>query len=235
MPAPYDMAFGDGRWRRTKPARADTTSWRRSLGGVSHAATVVRSTAPPNRRAAAARRRLAIANCDRRAPRRHPRTPRWHQRRAVPGIQPAGGADASKSGASFRRAMTREGYVLKKNGGVRVNATDPTFSAAARPFSGRSAGSIRGAWSRSTRRGEYRDGPFAGGPAVAMSMSRRGPPIGATTSRSSARCASTAGSRWARAGARCGPRISIAGSRPLGAAAAPGRHRAARQQSVRAT
>ena len=34
----------------------------------------------------------------------------------------------------------------------RVNATDPTFSAAARRFSGRSSGSPRAGWSRSTRR-----------------------------------------------------------------------------------
>jgi len=62
------------------------------------------------------------------------------------------GRAASTSAASFRRAMTREGYVLKKNGGVRVNATDPTFSANGRRSSGRSRGSIRGAWLRSTRR-----------------------------------------------------------------------------------
>jgi len=62
------------------------------------------------------------------------------------------GRAASTSPASFRRAITREGYVLKKNGGVRVNATDPTFSAAVRRFSGRSSGSIRADWSRSTRR-----------------------------------------------------------------------------------
>ena len=62
------------------------------------------------------------------------------------------GRAASTSPASFRRAITREGYVLKNNGGVRVNATDPTFSAAARRFSGRSNGSTRAGWSRSTRR-----------------------------------------------------------------------------------
>lgn len=56
------------------------------------------------------------------------------------------------SPAGFRRAISREGYVLKKNGGVRVNATDPTFSANARRSSGRSGASIPGAWSRSTRR-----------------------------------------------------------------------------------
>jgi len=62
------------------------------------------------------------------------------------------GRVASTSPASFRRAMAREGYVLKKNGGVRVNATDPTFSANVRRSSGRSSGSIRGGSSRSTRR-----------------------------------------------------------------------------------
>ena len=56
------------------------------------------------------------------------------------------------SSAGFRRAISREGYVLKKNGGVRVNATDPTFSANARRSSGRSGASIPAAWSRSTRR-----------------------------------------------------------------------------------
>ena len=62
------------------------------------------------------------------------------------------GRTGRTSPASFRRAMTREGYVLKKNGGVRVNATDPTFNANARRSNGRSSASIRGAWSRSTRR-----------------------------------------------------------------------------------
>jgi len=61
------------------------------------------------------------------------------------------GRAASTSPASFRRAITREGYVLKKNGGVQVNATDPTFSANARRFNGRPSGSIRAGWSRSTR------------------------------------------------------------------------------------
>lgn len=56
------------------------------------------------------------------------------------------------SPAGLRRAISREGYVLKKNGGVRVNATDPTFSANARRSSGRSGASIPAAWSRSTRR-----------------------------------------------------------------------------------
>lgn len=53
---------------------------------------------------------------------------------------------------SFRRAMARTGYVLKKNGGVQVKATDPTFSSNARRSSRRSVGSIRGDWSRSMRR-----------------------------------------------------------------------------------
>lgn len=62
------------------------------------------------------------------------------------------GRAASTSAASVRRAMAREGYVLKKNGSVRVNATDPTFNGNGRPSSERSRSSIRGAWSRSTRR-----------------------------------------------------------------------------------
>ena len=49
------------------------------------------------------------------------------------------GRAASTSAASFRRAMSREGYVLKKNGRVRVNKTDPTFSGNARRSSGRSS------------------------------------------------------------------------------------------------
>ena len=53
---------------------------------------------------------------------------------------------------SFRRALGREGYVLKKNGGVQVNATDPTFSANARRSAARSTRSIPIAWSPSTKR-----------------------------------------------------------------------------------
>jgi transposase len=62
------------------------------------------------------------------------------------------GRTARTSPASFRRAIRREGYVLKQNGGVRVNATDPTFSDVGRRSSEGSVGSIRAAWSRSTRR-----------------------------------------------------------------------------------
>lgn len=54
---------------------------------------------------------------------------------------------------SFRRAMGREGYVLKKNGGVQVNATDRTFSANARRFNAPSTRSTRTGWSPSMRRG----------------------------------------------------------------------------------
>ena len=54
--------------------------------------------------------------------------------------------------SSFRRALARAGYVLKKNGAVRVSATDPTFSADARRSGGRSRRSIRVAWSPSTKR-----------------------------------------------------------------------------------
>jgi transposase len=54
--------------------------------------------------------------------------------------------------SSFRRMMQREGYVLKKNGGVRVNATDPTFMRNAKRSSAPSAGSTRGGWLPSTRR-----------------------------------------------------------------------------------
>ena len=62
------------------------------------------------------------------------------------------GRAASTSAASFRRAMGREGYVLKKNGRVRVNRTDPTFSANGRRSSGRSVASTRSGWSPSMRR-----------------------------------------------------------------------------------
>lgn len=48
--------------------------------------------------------------------------------------------------SSFRRMMQREGYVLKKNGGVRVNATDPTFMRNVKHSSVPFAGSTRGGW-----------------------------------------------------------------------------------------
>jgi transposase len=44
------------------------------------------------------------------------------------------GRDGRTNATSLRRAMKREGYVLKKNGGVRVSATDPTFMRNARHF-----------------------------------------------------------------------------------------------------
>jgi transposase len=52
---------------------------------------------------------------------------------------------------SFRRAMKREGYVLKKNGSVRVNATDPTFVPNARRSVRRSVTLTRVGWSPSTK------------------------------------------------------------------------------------
>jgi len=61
--------------------------------------------------------------------------------------------DERTSPASVRRALAREGYVVKKNGGVQVNATDPTFSASARRFNARSRRSTRAGWSPSMRRG----------------------------------------------------------------------------------
>ena len=63
------------------------------------------------------------------------------------------GRDGRTSPRSVRRALRREGYVVKKNGAVQVNATDPTFSGAARRFGTRSRRSIRGGWLPSTRRG----------------------------------------------------------------------------------
>jgi transposase len=53
---------------------------------------------------------------------------------------------------SFRRAMKRQGYVLKKNGSVRVNVTDPTFVPNARPSGRPSARSTRNGWSQSMKR-----------------------------------------------------------------------------------
>lgn len=52
---------------------------------------------------------------------------------------------------SFRRTMKRQGYVLKKNGSVRVNVTDPTFVPNARRSAHRSARSIRTDWSPSMK------------------------------------------------------------------------------------
>lgn len=63
------------------------------------------------------------------------------------------GRDGRTSARSVRRALRREGYVVKKNGAVRVSATDPTFSGAGGASSGKSKTSTRGGSSRSTRRG----------------------------------------------------------------------------------
>lgn len=54
--------------------------------------------------------------------------------------------------SSFRRAMGRGGYVLKKTGAVQVKATDPTFSSAARRSGRRSGTSPHTGWSRSMKR-----------------------------------------------------------------------------------
>jgi transposase len=53
---------------------------------------------------------------------------------------------------SFRRAMKREGYVLKKNGGVRVSVTDPTFMQNARRFAPGARPSTRDVWFPSMKR-----------------------------------------------------------------------------------
>lgn len=63
------------------------------------------------------------------------------------------GREGRTSARSVRRALRREGYVIKKNGAVQVSATDPTFSVAAGASGGRSKPSTRSASSRSTRRG----------------------------------------------------------------------------------
>jgi transposase len=63
------------------------------------------------------------------------------------------GRDGRTSARSVRRALRREGYVVKKNGAVRVNATDPTFSVSASASGGRSKPSPRSGSSRSTKRG----------------------------------------------------------------------------------
>ena len=62
-----------------------------------------------------------------------------------------GHADRTNS-TSFRRAMKSEGYVLKKNGGVRVNVTDPTFVPNERRSARRSGPSTPNGWSPSTKR-----------------------------------------------------------------------------------
>ena len=63
------------------------------------------------------------------------------------------GRDGRTSARSVRRALRREGYVVKKNGAVQVNVTDPTFSGVGSGSSGRSKRSIRSGSSRSTKRG----------------------------------------------------------------------------------
>jgi transposase len=62
------------------------------------------------------------------------------------------GWDGRTNATSFLRAMKREGYVLKKNGSVRVSAIDPTFVPNATRFARRSLRSTRGGWFRSTKR-----------------------------------------------------------------------------------
>jgi transposase len=62
------------------------------------------------------------------------------------------GRDGRTNPTSFRRAMKREGYVLKKNGGVRASATDPTFMRSARRFSPGARPSTRTAWFPSMKR-----------------------------------------------------------------------------------
>jgi transposase len=62
------------------------------------------------------------------------------------------GRDGRTSARAVRRALRREGYVVKKNDVVQVNATDPTFGAAVNGFGTRSKRSTRAGWSRSTRR-----------------------------------------------------------------------------------
>jgi hypothetical protein len=52
-----------------------------------------------------------------------------------------------------RRALRREGYVVKKNGAVQVNVTDPTFSVGGGGSGNRSKLSTRTGSSRSTKRG----------------------------------------------------------------------------------
>jgi transposase-like protein len=53
---------------------------------------------------------------------------------------------------SFRRAMGRAGYVLKKNGRARVSRIDPTFGPNARRSARGSVPSTRSGWSPSMKR-----------------------------------------------------------------------------------
>jgi transposase len=62
------------------------------------------------------------------------------------------GRDGRTNATSFRRVMKREGYVLKKNGGVQVSATDPTFMRNAKRFSRGAPPSTRTDWFPSTKR-----------------------------------------------------------------------------------
>jgi transposase len=62
------------------------------------------------------------------------------------------GREGRTNPTSFLRAMKREGYVLKKNGSVRVNATDPTFVPNARRFARRWRRSTPGGWCPSMKR-----------------------------------------------------------------------------------
>ena len=62
------------------------------------------------------------------------------------------GREGRTNATSFLRTMKREGYVLKKNGSVRVNATDPTFVPNGRRSAPRSPRSTRAGWFRSMKR-----------------------------------------------------------------------------------
>ena len=63
------------------------------------------------------------------------------------------GRGGRTTASSFRRAMERAGYVLKKNGRARVNMTDPTFGRSARSSGVGSAAWTPTGWSRSMRQG----------------------------------------------------------------------------------
>lgn len=62
------------------------------------------------------------------------------------------GREGRTNPTSFLRTMKREGYVLKKNGSVRVSVTDPTFVRNGRPSAPPSRRSTRGGWFRSMKR-----------------------------------------------------------------------------------